>query len=57
MVSSRAITEIKKELKKMKISDARVLGKDLLEDSLQESGIELKEYPAENLKVFLMCLG
>ena len=31
VVSSRAIIEIKKELKKMKISDARILGKDLLE--------------------------
>ena len=57
VASSRAITEIKKELKKMKISDARVLGKDLLEDSLQESGIELKEYPAEKLRSVFDVLG
>ena len=55
--SSRAITEIKKELKKMKISDARILGKDLLEGSLQESGIELKEYPAEKLRNVFDVLG
>ena len=41
----------------MKISDARVLGKDLLEDSLQESGIELKEYPAEKLRSVFDVLG
>ena len=57
VASSRAITEIKKELKKMKISDARVLGKDLLEDSLQESGIELREYPAEKLRSVFDVLG
>ena len=57
VASSRAITEIKKELKKMKISDARVLGKDLLEDSLHESGIELKEYPAEKLRSVFDVLG
>ncbi len=57
VVSSRAIIEIKKELKKMKISDARILGKDLLEDSLQESGIELREYPSEKLKSVFDVLG
>ncbi len=57
VASSKAITEIKKELKKIKISDARVLGKDLLEGSLQESGIELREYPAEKLRSVFDVLG
>tara|TARA_Y100001970_G_scaffold246340_1_gene314177 strand:- start:5196 stop:7343 length:2148 start_codon:yes stop_codon:yes gene_type:complete len=57
VASSRAITEIKKELKKIKISDARILGKDLLEGSLEESGIQLKEYPAEKMKGVFDMLG
>ncbi len=57
VISSKAITEIKKELKKMKISDARVLGKDLLEDSLQDAGMELREYPNEQLKGVFKILG
>ena len=55
--TSKAITEIKKELKSIKISDARILGKDLLEDSLQDAGIELKEYPNEQLKGVFDLLG
>jgi guanosine-3',5'-bis(diphosphate) 3'-pyrophosphohydrolase len=57
VISSKAITEIKKELRKIKISDARVLGKDLLEDSLQDDGMELKEYPNEQLKGVFDLLG
>ena len=57
VITSKAITEIKKELKKVKISDARVLGKDLLEDSLQDAGIELSEYPNEQLKGVFNLLG
>ena len=56
-ISSKAITEIKKELKSIKISDARILGKDLLEDSLHDAGIELKEYPSEQLKGVFNILG
>lgn len=56
-ISSKAITEIKKELKNIKISDARILGKDLLEDSLHDAGIELKEYPSEQLKGVFNILG
>jgi guanosine-3',5'-bis(diphosphate) 3'-pyrophosphohydrolase len=57
VISSKAITEIKKELKKMKISDARVLGKDLLEDSLHDAGMQLSEYPNEQLKGVFKLLG
>tara|TARA_E500000075_G_C6997287_1_gene328177 strand:+ start:460 stop:2607 length:2148 start_codon:yes stop_codon:yes gene_type:complete len=57
VVSSKAVTEIKRQLKQMKISDARALGKDLLEESLQDSGIELKEYPNEQLKEIFRILG
>ena len=57
VVSSKAISEIKKQLKQIKISDARALGKDLLEESLQDSGIELKEYPNEQLKEIFQILG
>ena len=56
-ISSKAVTEIKKELKSIKISDARILGKDLLEDSLHDAGIELKEYPSEQLKGVFNILG
>ena len=56
-ISSKAVTEIKKELKNIKISDARILGKDLLEDSLHDAGIELKEYPSEQLKGVFNILG
>ena len=57
VVTSKAITEIKKELRKVKISDARVLGKDLLEDSLHDAGMELSEYPNEQLKGVFNLLG
>ena len=57
VVTSKAITEIKKELKKVKISDARVLGKDLLEGSLHDAGMELSEYPNEQLKGVFNLLG
>ena len=57
VVSSKAITAIKKELKNIKVSDARILGKDLLEDTLHDAGIELKEYPNEQLKGVFKLLG
>ncbi len=57
VVSSKAITAIKKELKNIKISDARILGKDLLEDTLHDAGIELKDYPNEKLKGVFKLLG
>ncbi len=57
VVTSKAITEIKKDLKSIKISDARALGKDLLEESLQDSGIDLKEFPNEQLKEVFNVLG
>ena len=44
-------------MKNIKISDARILGKDLLEDSLHDAGIELKEYPSEQLKGVFNILG
>ena len=57
VISSKAITEIKKELRDIKISDARILGKDLLEDSLHDDGMELSEYPNEQLKGVFSLLG
>jgi len=57
VVTSKAITEIKKDLKSIKISDARAYGKDLLEESLQDSGIDLKEFPNERLKEVFNVLG
>ena len=44
-------------MKSIKISDARALGKDLLEESLQDSGIDLKEFPNEQLKEVFNVLG
>ena len=41
----------------MRLADLRVLGKDLLENSLEDAGIELKEYPDENLKGVFKLLG
>ena len=41
----------------MRVADLRVLGKDLLENSLEDAGIELKEYPDENLKGVFKLLG
>ena len=57
VISSKAITGIKKELRDIKISDARILGKDLLEDSLHDDGMELSEYPNEQLKGVFSLLG
>ncbi len=57
VVTSKAITEIKKDLKSIKISDARAYGKGLLEESLQDSGIDLKEFPNERLKEVFNVLG
>ena len=56
-VTPKAIAEIKKQLKNINVSDARVLGKDILEDSLKDSGIELKEFPNEQLKQVFTVLG
>ena len=47
----------KKQLKNINVSDARILGKDILEDSLKDSGIELKEFPNEQLKQVFTVLG
>ena len=57
VVTPKAIHSIKRQLKNMRLADLRVLGKDLLENSLEDAGIELKEYPDENLKGVFKLLG
>ncbi|GIS48680.1 MAG: hypothetical protein Ct9H90mP22_2680 [Gammaproteobacteria bacterium] len=57
VVTPKAIHSIKRQLKNMRLADLRVLGKDLLENSLEDAGIKLKEYPDKNLKGVFKLLG